>query len=192
MIARRVRALVLVGLFWTASFADPGPAHGADAIEVLAARLEPAAARDGWLLAADFALPLGPRQEEAINRGVVLPFTVEFELNRPRWYWLDERIAQASRTYRVSYHALTRQYRVASPEGLPRAFDSLSEALATLAHLRGWRVLDAGEVEPGVDYEGRVRIRLDTSLLPKPFQVNAIANRDWTLQAEWKRFRFSP
>ncbi len=33
-------------------------------------------------------------------------------------------------------------------------------------------------------------MRLDTTQLPKPFQINAIANRDWTLESDWKRFAF--
>ena len=35
-------------------------------------------------------------------------------------------------------------------------------------------------------------MRLDTAQLPKPFQVNALTNREWTLSSEWKRFRFNP
>ena len=53
--------------------------------------------------------------------------TLEFELFRPRWYWIDEKVAQSfDHQYRVSYNALTRQYRVAS--GLLGAdFESLEE-----------------------------------------------------------------
>jgi hypothetical protein len=37
---------------------------------------------------------------------------VEFDLFRPRWYWWDESVILSVLTYRLSYHALTRQYRV--------------------------------------------------------------------------------
>jgi hypothetical protein len=37
----------------------------------------------------------------------------EFELMRPRWYWVDEKVLSVSTQYRVSYNAITRQYRVA-------------------------------------------------------------------------------
>ena len=39
-------------------------------------------------------------------------FDLDFELTRGRWYWLDEKVAQTALVYRVSYNALTRQYRV--------------------------------------------------------------------------------
>jgi hypothetical protein len=33
---------------------------------------------------------------------------------------------------------------------------------------------------------------LDLSKLPKPFQVNALNNRDWNVSSDWLRFPFSP
>ena len=190
MTLRLVRALAL--LLWVAIAglaALSGAARAAEAIEVQSARLEPSA--EGWLLSADLALALPPRLDDAVNRGVVLSFLVEFELIRPRWYWFDESVAAASQTYRLSYHALTREYRLARA-GLGQTFQSLAEALAAMSRVRGWRVLEPDQVRPGNDYEVRVRMRLDTTQLPKPFQVNALTNRDWTPGSEWKRFRFSP
>ncbi len=192
MTARCVRAVLLMAVLLAATLAMPQAARGADAIEVQSALIEPSVAGDGWLLSADFSIPPLPgRLEEAINRGVVLYFTIDFELTRPRWYWWDEKAVQTSRTYRLGYHALTRQYRL-TLEGLARTFATLDEAMAALSVLRGWRVIVADQVKPGSEYEAQVRMRLDTSLLPKPFQVSAITNREWTLQAEWKRLRFVP
>jgi hypothetical protein len=31
-------------------------------------------------------------------------------------------------------------------------------------------------------------MRLDTAQLPKPFQVSALANREWNLASGWKRW----
>jgi len=191
VIHRRFRALALAAVFWVACLAGPGPALGADAIEVRAASLDHSPAADGWLLSAEFELPLQTRQEETINRGVALYFTIDFELIRPRWYWWAEKVARTSRTYRVSYHALTRQYRLAF-DGLARSFDTLDEAMDALSHLQGWKVLASDQVRQGTEYEAALRMRLDTSMLPVPLQAGTIANRDWTLQAEWKRFRFAP
>jgi hypothetical protein len=33
---------------------------------------------------------------------------------------------------------------------------------------------------------------LDLSKLPKPFQVNALNNRDWSVSSDWLRIPFSP
>jgi len=37
-----------------------------------------------------------------------------------------------------------------------------------------------------------VRMRLDTSQLPRPFQINALTNRDWTLSSDWFNLRMPP
>ena len=162
-----------------------------ETIEVLRAWFEPSPENDTWMLAADVLVPLPSRLEEALQRGVPLHFVAEFELSRGRWYWLDEKIAQASQTFRLSYHALTRQYRV-TLNGLAQHYPTLDEAVRAMGTVRGWRVVEVDLLRPGTPYDAQVRMRLDTGQLPKPFQVTALTNRDWTLQAEWKRFTFSP
>ena len=166
-------------------------ARSADTIDVLKVGVEPSSDGEAWLLSADCALSLSPQLEDAVNKGVPLYFLVEFELLRPRWYWWDERTALATQTHRLSYHALTRQYRVLL-NGVPQAYGSLPEALDAMSRLRGWRVMPRDRTRGGVSYEGWLRLRLDTNQLPKPFQITALTNRDWNPQSEWKRFPFTP
>lgn len=189
MTLRLVRALSLI--LWVCFSLSIGhaPVRAAEGIEIQTARLEHSS--EGWLLSADIALNLPPRLEEAINRGVMLQFVLEFELSRPRWYWFDESLGNAQLVYRLSYHALTRQYRL-TISNFPQTFASLPEALAAMSRVRGWRVLEGDPLRTGTSYEAQVRMRLDTAQLPKPFQVNALTNREWILSSEWKRFRFSP
>lgn len=189
MTARIARALALMVTAFAIQLGAQ-PARANEMIEARDIRLE-ASVTDGWVLSADFELPLSGQIEDAVSRGVALYFVVEFELLRPRWFWWPEKVSQSSRTYRLSYHALTRQYRV-SLEGLGWSYATLDEALGSLGRLRGWHVLAPDEVTRGTSYDAQLRMRLDLSRLPKPFQVTAIANRDWNLQAEWKRFKFNP
>ena len=35
-------------------------------------------------------------------------------------------------------------------------------------------------------------MRLDVTQLPKPFQLSALTNREWTLDSDWKKFPFRP
>lgn len=148
-----------------------------------------AAGDDGYSLSADFAFDLNNRLEEAVTKGVVLHFVVDFELSRGRWYWLDEKLVSRSQTYRLSYHALTRQYRL-STGGLHQSFDSLSDALRMLSRLRNWLVIDKGAEKGGVrvgeTYTAALRMRLDTNQLPRPFQIAALGNKDWNLASDWK------
>ena len=143
------------------------------------------------LLSAEFGVSLTPALEQALDKGVPLYFAIEFELVRTRFLWFPEKIAQWSITYRVSYSSLTRQYRVASGP-LGQTFDSLDDVERFIGHLASRPVARADEVAKGVRYEAAVRIRLDVSQLPKPFQVNALASREWQLASDWHRFMFTP
>lgn len=157
-------------------------------IEVSAPQI--GAGEDGYVLSADFAFELNQRLEEAVTRGVVLYFVADFELSRPRWYWLDEKVVSRSQTYRLSYHALTRQYRL-STGALHQNFASLSEALRMLAHLRNWVVVDRNDraARAGEPYQAALRLRLDVTQLPRPFQISALGNKDWSLTSDWKTWQ---
>jgi hypothetical protein len=157
----------------------------ADSIEISDLSLQ--ANDDGYVLDADFEIDLNARLEDAINKGVALYFEVEFELTRKRWYWFDEHPVSRQLTLRLSYHALTRQYRV-SRGALHQSFSSLSDALRVLSRVRSWQVLERAEVGAGTDYQAALRMRLDITQLPKPFQVNALTSRDWNLASEWRRW----
>ncbi len=146
---------------------------------------------EGYLLSADFNINLNARLDDAIARGVTLYFVVDFELTRARWYWLDEQVISRSQTFQLSYHALTRQYRLSSG-ALHQSFTSLDDAQRILSRLRNWLVLERGALRFGESYQAAVRMRLDLSQMPKTFQVNALANRDWNLSSEWARWIFTP
>lgn len=170
--------LLALALAWSA------PA-GAENIEIRHISLE--ANDSGYALDADFEIALNPRLEDAINNGVPLYFEVEFELTRKRWYWFDERTVSRQLMLRLSYHALTRQYRI-SRGALYQSFSSLTDALRVLSRVRSWQVLERAEMEAGTEYQAALRMRLDVTQLPKPFQVNALTNRDWNLASEWRRW----
>jgi hypothetical protein len=161
----------------------------AEGIDVRSATL--VAEEDGWAVEADFDVQLNGRLEEAINRGVPLYFVVDFEIARPRWYWLDEKPVQQSLTYKVSYTPLLRQYRLSVGSNYQN-FTRLDEVTRALSRLRGWHVADKGALKKDFAYQAGLRMRLDTAQLPKPFQVNAIASRDWTLASDWHRWSTAP
>jgi len=143
-----------------------------------------------YYLEANFQVELTHTLEDALNKGLPLHFIVEFELIRPRWYTLylwNKSVLEFEQHYRLSYNALTRQYRL-SQGALHQNFDTLNEALALMGRLRPRFLADADLLDQGKVYEAAIRMRLDVSQLPKPFQINALASRDWNLASEWFRW----
>ena len=161
----------------------------ADEIAVREANLR--ATDEGLVLNAEFSFQITPRLAEAVENGVPLYFELEFELTRSRWYWFDEKAVAKRMQVRLSYHALSRQYRL-STGLLQKSFSTLEEALDVLRRLRNWLVVDRTVSLADATYEAAVRMRLDTTLLPKPFQLSALTNREWNLESPWKRFSFRP
>ena len=158
-------------------------------IEVREAQL--VSTEEGLTLDADFAFEFGPRLAELIANGVPLYFVVEFELTRPRWWWFDEKTAARRLQLRLSYHPLSRQYRLSSGL-LQQQFATLEEALHVLRRVRNWMVLDRGAALSDSIYEVAVRMRLDITLLPKPFQVGALTSPELHLESPWRHFTFRP
>jgi hypothetical protein len=152
--------------------------------------IELVAGEDGsYMLTAEFLIEVPPRLEDALQ-AVPLYFVFDYEVNRRRWYWWDESIAQGGVTYRLSFNALTREYRVGlSSQGASLTaltFPSLADALRFMSRVRRDRVAEPGALKAGERYRVGVRLRLDTAQLPKPFQLNALTQREWLLDSDIK------
>src|SRR5262245_26586745 len=181
--ARIGAALLLVALWLLVAVAR------ADTIGVKSAEIR--ADEDAYVLNAEFDFALNPTLEEALQKGVPLYFALEFELVRPRKYWFDEKVMSFSTQYRVSYNALTRQYRVASGL-LGQTFEALDEVERFLSRVTSRHIARADEPSKGTRYEAAIRLRLDVNQLPKPFQLSALGSREWSLQSDWHRWSFTP
>lgn len=183
---RRELLGALIALWLTVFGAAASHAQG---IEVRRASLQHT--EEGYVLDADFDITLTHALEEALNKGVPLYFQLEFELIRPRWYWFNDKVAGSVQDYRLAYNPLTRQYRLGVGR-LHQNFASLDEALDVMSHIRRREDIPAGALRKDNTYVAAVRLRLDTSQLPKPFQVNALGSREWQLSSEWYRWTINP
>lgn len=142
---------------------------------------------DGIQLNADFDLTLPPIMLETVRKGVPLYFVVEVEITRDRWYWLDDTLIKTKRERRISYAPLSEQYRVTTA-GISQNLSNASDIRRVLSRIRSWTIADKGRLKPGEKYEAAIRFRLDTSQLPKPFQLNNVGSREWNLSSDWHRW----
>ncbi|HJU24606.1 MAG TPA: DUF4390 domain-containing protein, partial [Casimicrobiaceae bacterium] len=78
-------------------------AHPAFADEIRVKSASLAVADGELLLSADFDFSLTPALEQALEKGVPLYFTIEFELSRARPLWFPDKAVEWSITYRISY-----------------------------------------------------------------------------------------
>ncbi|MBU3567836.1 DUF4390 domain-containing protein [Polynucleobacter alcilacus] len=184
--SQRIKQFIFLCLMVLCAFATPASAEG---IKIKSFELE--RVDNDWLLNASFQIELSPGLEDAVKKGVVLYFQTEFDLTRSRWYWFDEKPIVAQRQTRLSYQPLTQQFRIAS-EGFTFSAKTISEALQAVGSIGGWDVIDNNQLDPSKLYTAGFRMNLDLSKLPKPFQVNALNNRDWNVSSDWIRFPLQP
>ena len=184
---RKLSCIIALVATWLA-LAAPLAAF-ADGIEVKRAAFR--TTEDGGVLEADFEIALNHTLEGALSKGVPLYFVLDFELIRPRWYWVNERVAASQQQYRLSYNALTRQYRI-GVGNLYQNFTTLAEALGFMSRVQRREDIEPGILRKDASYAAAVRLRLDTAQLPKPFQLNTLGSRDWNLTSDWYRWTVSP
>ena len=165
-------------------------ASWAGTIEPISAKLS--SGEEGYVLSAEFGVDLGSHFEDAVSRGVPLYFVLELDITRNRWYWPNEHIAGRSLKYRLAYIPLTRQHRLSTGGDLHQNFATLSEALRMLGRVAALPVADKSLLKIGETYQVALRLTLDRQQLPKPLQVDAIANRDWQVEAKALHWQFMP
>jgi hypothetical protein len=178
ILLRQVAQALLLVLALLAGLLGTPPAL-AQAVELKQLQLQ---RRDGEL-ALEFSarLTLGAAIEDALHRGVPMYFNARATVYRDRWYWRDERIARVSRTWRLAYQPLTASWRL-SLGGLSQSHGTLSEALAPLSQISGWRVVELDKLESGNRYHVEFSFALDNNQLPQPMQIDL--GGDWKLGIE--------
>lgn len=167
----------------------PVPARAEPSPEVSELQLE--RTEEGVFLTANVRFDLPGIVEDALLKGIPMFFVAEAELFRDRWYWYDKKISAQQRHMRLAYLPLTRRWRLhVSPTPIGNAglgvslsqnFDSLGDALAAVQRVSRWKIADAVEID--ARYNVDFRFRLDVSQLPRPFQIGAVGQSDWSLSA---------
>ena len=186
-------ALLLVLVMLLTGLPAPAAAQSRPGAAVTQLRLEQA--DDGVYLSAAVQFELPPLVEEVLDKGIAIYFVAEAEIYQERWYWTDRQMAQVTRHMRLAYQPLTRRWRlnvspvpfVGAPGfgiSLNQNFDSLSDALEAVKRIGRLRLGDAAEIGDESVHQVVFRFRLDTSQLPRPFQIGVVGQADWNITAE--------
>jgi len=175
-------------LAWLPNLTAAEP-HGASVTQL---RLDEA--DDGIYLTAQVQFDLPPVVEEVLEKGIAVYFVAEAEIYRERWYWTDLKVAQVARHMRLAYQPLTRRWRLnVSPVPITNAgfgvslsqnFETLADALDGIRRVGRLRLGDATEIGDAAVHPVTFRFRLDTSQLPRPFQIGAVGQTDWNIAVE--------
>lgn len=145
-------------------------------------------------LSLDAKIALNPTLEQALEKGITLYFAIKFSLVDARWYWRDDEIVRGKYRVGLRYYALTRQYHLSHPS-FTQNFNTLGEALQAAGQLRDYPLTVKPEIRSDTEYIASLRIWLDLTRLPKPFQVEALGSNQWNLSSgklEWRMHQPTP
>ncbi len=191
---RRRQVVALAALLITGTlFGAPTPAL-ADSPQASVTQMRLEEADDGIYLTAQvqFELPVGVG--EVLEKGIAIYFVAEAELYRERWYWADRKVGSATRHMRLAYQPLSRRWRL-NVSSVPIAnaglgvslnqnFDSLPEALDAIKRIGRLRLADRSEVGDETTQPVQFSFKLDTTQLPRPFQIGVAGQADWNIVVE--------
>ena len=176
---------------WLGWFPAPAAAQ-APLTEITQLRLERSG--DSIYLNAAVQFELPALVEEVLDKGIAIYFVADAELYRERWYWTDQKMAQVSRHMRLAYQPLTRRWRLnVSPVPITNAgfgatlnqnFDTLADALDAVKRIGRLRMGEVAEIGDDPVHAVQFRFRLDTTQLPRPFQIGVAGQADWNITAE--------
>lgn len=138
---------------------------------------------DGVLLSFAVRIELPRLVEDALLKGVPLFFEADARLWRYRWYWRDEALAHVSRTWRLSWQPLTRDWRVGFG-GLQQRYGTLAEALAAMSRGTRWKLAEPLPARDDGEYYVEFAWRLDTAQLSRPLQVGLSGQSEWDLAVQ--------
>ncbi|MBK9444565.1 MAG: DUF4390 domain-containing protein [Comamonadaceae bacterium] len=144
---------------------------------------------EGLWLSTQLAFELPPVVEDALLKGIPIYFVAQADLLRERWYWTNKKVASVKRSNRLSYHPLTRRWRINVVSGetgdtsqglaLNQNFESLDEALTTIRRIFRWKIANLADLEPSSTYEVDFLFQLDVNQLPRPLQIGTLGQSDW-------------
>ena len=176
---RQAAALLLQTLLLLALWLVPA----ARAADPQLASFEVVSSDEGVLLTYAVNGDLSRSVDDALSKAVPLYFVAEAELFRDRWYWRDQRVANAVRVWRIVYQPLTSTYRVTFG-GLSQNYNSREEAFAAISRTSRWKIAEPGQVAEGSRHYVEFSYRLDTSLLPRPMQIGIGGQADWNYSVQ--------
>ena len=138
---------------------------------------------------ARFELPVNPRIEEALSKGIPIDVVIDVGMAKNRWWWWNRVITDRILRRRIQFHALSRQYLVSGllENDASESFGSLGQALVYAGTLDKYRIVITAkkEIEADARYLLMLRARLDIEALPMLMRPLAYATPSWRRSTGW-------
>ena len=137
-----------------------------------------------YTLSAKIQYPLSDESIKALHNGIALTLVLSINVQRKRWYWWNESIADIQQRYQIKYQLLTETYQLMYLNTeITRDFNSLSLLLETLGNIKNLPLLDEKFIENDEKYRVNLYAKLDIESLPPSLRPLAYISSDWRLNS---------
>ena len=145
---------------------------------------------NGYVLNAKIKYPLTARVKEAIDNGITITFSQQFELidSTPilgkYWHW-NTTLWSSEIRYQLRYHALTQQYLLLDIDThLQQNFSTLDDTLNALGRIINFNLPPEYIDEPDT-LIFQLRSGIDLNSLPTPMRPGVLVSSKWQLTSPW-------
>jgi hypothetical protein len=185
LLLRGCQAGGLLALGWlavTAAWAADGRFEIIDATSRLTDR--------GWLVDARVDMQLSDAAVEALQSGVTLNISFEYEVTRRIRFWPDAEVRSVRQEFELQYLSLSQRYLVRDTSAAREtSYATLFSALRSMGKVQDFLLADGPLINPGEVYYIAMRAVLDRQQLPGPLQILAFWQGDFGLESDWYRWQ---
>lgn len=182
------RTILSVGAVVAVLLALPLQAFADGRFEIISA-----AARqvDGeWLVDGRVDLELSDQALEALQNGVALGISFQYEVGLRRRFWPDRQVAATTQAFELQYLSLSERYLVRQlDDDSQNSYATLFSALRYMGQVKDYAVAATPPDASAGAYYMAMRAVLDREQLPGPLQVFAFWQGDFSLESDWYRWK---
>lgn len=144
----------------------------------------------GWVVDARVDMQLSDSAVEALQSGVTLNISFQYEVTRRRRFWPDAVVETARQEFELQYLSLSQRYLVRNLDAASEtSYATLFSALRSTGRVRDFPLMgDVLDTDNEV-YFAAMRAVLDPRQLPGPLQILAFWQGDFGLESDWYRWK---
>ncbi|MEE4185352.1 MAG: DUF4390 domain-containing protein [Gammaproteobacteria bacterium] len=144
----------------------------------------------GWLVDARVDMQLSDAAVEALQSGVTLNISFQYEVTRRIRFWPDEEVRTARQEFELQYLSLSQRYLVRNLDASSEtSYATLFSALRSMGRVRDFVLLSDTLDTANEVYYIAMRAVLDRRQLPGPLQILAFWQGDFGLESDWYRWK---
>ena len=143
-----------------------------------------------WLVDGRVELDLSEAALEALQNGITLAISFQYEVTQRRRFWPDKLIAAKTQAFELQYLSLSERYLVRRLDADSQdSYATLFSALRYMGQVKDYPVAATPPDAAAGPYSMAMRAVLDREQLPGPLQVLAFWQGDFSLESEWYRWK---